>query len=255
MDFSIKTFDAKNTIGGAKTGCIAVGVFENRKLSQAASALDQNGAISAELKSGDLSGKAGSTLLLRRIDGVAAERVLLVGLGKEESIGDKDFSTAVQSIASVFAALGAPDAIVALPFENLKERDAAWAIRTSVLAARANLYRCDGMKSKKDPAAAGVKKVAFGVSAALAGMARTALAQAVAMADGVDLAKDLGNLPANICTPGYLASVAKKLAKDYHLGIEVLDRKQLQALKMDSFLSVTNGSVEAPKFIVLKHID
>ena len=254
MDFSIKTFDAKNTIGGAKTGCIAVGVFENRKLSQAASALDQNGAISAALKSGDLSGKAGSTLLLRRIDGVAAERVLLVGLGKEESIGDKDFSTAVQSIASVFSALGAPDAIVALPFENLKERDAAWAIRTSVLAARANLYRCDGMKSKKDPAAAGVKKVAFGVSAALAGTARTALAQAVAMADGVDLAKDLGNLPANVCTPGYLASVAKRLAKDYHLGIEVLDRKQLQALKMDSFLSVTNGSVEAPKFIVLKHM-
>jgi leucyl aminopeptidase len=253
MDFSIKTFDAKNTIAGARTGCIAVGVFENKKLSHAALALDQNGAISAAVKSGDLSGKSGSTLLIRRVDGVAAERILLVGLGKKESIGDKDFSSAAQSVASVFASLGAHDGIIALPFENLKEHDVAWAIRISVLAARANRYRCDSMKSKKDPTVAGVKKVAFAVSASVSIAAKTSLAQAVAMADGVDLTKDLGNLPSNVCTPTYLANIAKKLAKDYRLGIEVLDRKQLQALKMDSFLSVTNGSVEAPKFIVLKY--
>ena len=80
------------------------------------------------------------------------------------------------------------------------------------------------------------------------------MAQSLAIANGMDLAKDLGNLPGNFCTPTHLANTAKKLAKEYKFGVEVLDRKQLEALKMGSFLSVTNGSEEPPKFIVLKHM-
>jgi leucyl aminopeptidase len=254
MDFSIKTFDAKTTLAQLKTGCIAVGVFENKKLSQAAQTLDRKGEITAAMKSGDISGKPGSTLLMRGMQGIAAERILLVGLGKEASVAGKDFSSAVQSIARVFASLGANDAIVALPFDEVKERDVSWAICSAVLAARENLYRFDDMKSKKEPAPAGVKKVAFAVPAAIAGAAKFAAAQSAALANGIDLTKNLGNLPPNICTPTYLANTAKKLAKEFELGVEVLDRKQLQALKMGSFLSVTNGSDEPPKFIVLKHM-
>lgn len=254
MDFSIKTFDAKNTIAAIKTGCIAVGVFENKKLSQAARALDLKGELSAAVKSGDISGKPGSTLLVRHVNGVAAERILLVGLGKEEAIAEKDFSAAVKAVASVFSSLGASDAIVALPLDSVQERDVAWSVRTAVLAAREGLYRFDSLKSKKDGAQSGVKKVAFAVSASAAAVAKATIAQAVAVANGITLTKDLGNLPGNICTPTYLANTAKKLAKDYKLGVEILDRKQLQALKMGSFLSVTNGSDEPPKFIVLKHM-
>jgi hypothetical protein len=61
MDFSIKAFDTKNTLAAAKSGCVAVAVFENKKLSAAAKALDQNGDITAALKSGDITGKPGST--------------------------------------------------------------------------------------------------------------------------------------------------------------------------------------------------
>jgi leucyl aminopeptidase len=254
MDFSIKAYDAKNAISAIKTGCIAVGVFENRKLSQAADTLDQTGEISAAVKSGDISGKSGTCLLLRGVGGVAAERVLLVGLGKEESISSKDFMCAVQAIAKVFPSLGALDAVIALPFSQVKDRDLAWAIRCPVLAARENRYRSDGMKSKKEPAPTGVRKIALALPAADVTQGKTALAQAVAIANGIDLAKDLGNAPANVCTPTYLASTAKKLAKDHQLGVEILDRKQLEALKMGSFLSVTNGSDEPPKFIVLKYM-
>src|SRR5258706_4067443 len=102
MDFSIKTIDAKTSIATVKTGCLAVGVFENRKLSAAAAALDKTGAISAALKSGDLSGKPGATLLLRGLPGVTAERVLLVGLGDEESIKDKQFTQAAQAMLRAF---------------------------------------------------------------------------------------------------------------------------------------------------------
>jgi len=61
MDFSIKAFDTKNTIATAKAGVIAVAVFENKKLSQAAKALDGAGEITAALKSGDITGKTGTT--------------------------------------------------------------------------------------------------------------------------------------------------------------------------------------------------
>ena len=69
----------------------------------------------------------------------------------------------------------------------------------------------------------------------------------------MDLTRDLGNLPGNVCTPAYLANTAKKLAKDWKLKVEVLGQKQLEALRMGSFLSVTRGSVEPPQFIVLQY--
>ena len=254
MDFSIKTFDAKTGVASIKTGCAVVGVYENKKLSDAARALDSKGEISAALKTGDITGKPGSTLLLHHLKGVA-DRVLLVGLGKDEEIAEKDFSVAVKATAKVLTTLGANDAVIALPMTTVKARDLAWSVLTTILAMREGDYRFDTMKSKKEPVRNGVRKIAFATSSAEASAAKTAAAQAVALANGMDLTKELGNLPGNICTPTYLANTAKQLAKEFNLGVEVLDRKQLEALKMGSFLSVTKGSEEPPKFIVLKHMN
>ena len=252
MDFSIKAFDTKNTITSSKTGCVAVAVFENKKLSQAAKELDQGGEISAALKSGDITGKAGTTLMLRGLPGVGAARVLLVGLGNDETVSEKSFTSAVNATLKAFSSLGAADAIIALPMADVKERDASWAIRTVVCCAHEAAFRTDGQKSKKDPAPSGVRKVTLALEASAAN--KNTLAQAEAIANGMDLTKELGNLSANVCTPTYLANTAKKLAKEYKFDVEVLDRKQLEALKMGSFLSVTNGTDEPPKFIVLKHM-
>ncbi|MFZ6742436.1 leucyl aminopeptidase [Undibacterium sp. JH2W] len=255
MDFSIKTIDAKSASTAhkaIKTGCIVVGVYENKKLSAAAAGLDKSGDIAAALKSGDITGKTGTSLLLRKLADVAAERVLLVGLGEEAAVvSEKAYNQAVQAAARVLAGLGANDAVVALP--EVKDRDLGWSIRSTVVAFRESIFRADGLKSKKDTSTSGVKKVAIAVAAADATAAKNALAQSVALANGMDLTKELGNLPPNFCTPTHLANTAKKIATDYKMVAEVLDRKQIQALKMGSFLSVTNGTVEPPKFIVLKH--
>ena len=251
MDFSIKAFDTKNTLAAAKSGCIAVAVYENKKLSAAAKALDVNGDISAALKSGDISGKPGSTLLLRGVAGVAASRVLLVGLGADELASEKSFATGVSAALKVFSTLGAADAIIAFPLDSVKERDANWALRALVIGASEAEFRTDGQKSKKDPAVAGVRKIV--VAAPAAGLDKATLTQAAAIANGMNLTKELGNLSPNVCTPTFLANTARKLADDYGFDIEVLERKQLEALKMGSFLSVAKGSDEAPKFIVLKH--
>ncbi|PFH08741.1 leucyl aminopeptidase [Collimonas sp. PA-H2] len=258
MDFSIKTIDAKTSIASLKAGCIAVGIYENKKLSPQAQALDKSGEITAALKSGDISGKPGSTLLLRKVAGVAAERVLLIGLGPDGELNDKAMSMAALCVARVIATLGGNDALLALPFDGLvkqtPERDLAWSIRNSILVLRDNSYRSDTLKSKKETTLSGVKKVIFLVAAAKAAAAKQAVAEGLALANGIDLTKELGNLPGNVCTPTYLANTAKKLAKEFKLSVEVLDRKQLEALKMGSFLSVARGGGEAPKFIIIKHL-
>lgn len=253
MDFSIKSYDAKNTVSTSKTACLVVGVFDNKKLSPSAKAVDAKGEITAALKSGDITGKPGSSLLLRKLAGAQAERVLLLGLGEEASmINEKAYTQAVNIAAKTLANLGANDALLDLP--AIKDRDLGWAIRQTVLAFRESIFRADALKSKKDQPSTGVKKVAMVVATKEATAAKQALANSIALANGMDLTKELGNLPPNICTPTYLANTAKKIASEFKMGVEILDRKQLQALKMNSFLSVTNGSEEPPKFIVLKHM-
>ncbi|MFI4940861.1 MAG: M17 family peptidase N-terminal domain-containing protein, partial [Burkholderiales bacterium] len=183
MDFSIKSLDVKNTIATVKTACVVVGVYENKKLSPSAQALDGKGEISAAVKSGDISGKAGTTLLIRKPGSVAAERVLLVGLGKDHAdktnqadrASGKDFNAAIQAAARILSSLGAADALISLPLDDIKDRDAAWALRSAVLAIRENAYRFDTLKSKKEPAPSGVKKIAFAVPSTDAAAARATL--------------------------------------------------------------------------------
>jgi leucyl aminopeptidase len=83
--------------------------------------------------------------------------------------------------------------------------------------------------------------------------AETALAEGLAIAAGMELAKDLGNLPGNICTPSHLADQAKEIAKSHGLGVDILDRADMEKLGMNTLLSVARGSHEPPKFIVLRY--
>ncbi|TDK67005.1 leucyl aminopeptidase [Sapientia aquatica] len=262
MDFSTKPIDAKSNFTSSKTACIVVGIYENKKLTPEAEALNAQGAIAAVLKSGDITGKVGSTLVLRQVAGVAAERVVLVGLGAAPAakssgkISNTTFTKVAQSIANVLAGLSAADAIitVTLHAEHLNA-----AIRSVVLAIRASAYRADGLKSKPEVITTGVSKIALSIHSADQAAAKLSLAQSIALANGIDLTKNLADLPGNFCTPTYLANAAKKIASEFNattskISAEILDRKQCQALKMGSFLSVTNGSDEPPKFIVLKHM-
>lgn len=262
VDFSTKPLDAKSNLASGKTACVVVGIYDNKKLTVEAAALDSKGMISAAVKSGDISGKAGSTLVLRNVTGVAAERVVLVGLGSapetksSKGLSNSAFSKIAQSTAQCLASLSASDALITLA---LHADNVHAAIRSLVVAMRATAYRCDGLKSKVEPVTTGVKKAVIAVPAAAASSAKTSLSQAVALANGIDFTKQLADLPGNFCTPTHLANAAKKIAAEFRTGAnklsaEILDRKQCQALKMGSFLSVTNGSDEPPKFIVLKYL-
>ncbi|TAM05006.1 MAG: leucyl aminopeptidase [Paraburkholderia sp.] len=259
MDFSIKACDwSKGTEASFLTGksdCVVIGVFEAQTLTGAAFTIDNaiGGTISRVIKAGDMDGKAGSTLFLPEVGGIGASRVLLVGLGKQDAFGQKAYGEAVKAAWRAILGTKIAQATFTLAQLPVKERASDWAVRAAILALRSESYRFTQMKSKPDTTVRSLKRVVFSVDAADDKPARLAAKQGTAIANGMDLTRDLGNLPGNVCTPTYLAATAKKLARDWTLKVEVLGQRQIEALKMGAFLSVTKGTVEPPQFIVLRY--
>jgi len=247
MEFSIKTLSPE----AAKAGCIVLGIHANQQLTPAAKRADQaaRGALRKALA--DLPGKAGSTLLLRGLPGIAAERVLLVSLGERAEFAESAYRDALRGAANALKDLGAKDAAFFLVDIKVGARPVSWNLRQAVLSLREAFYRFDQMKSQKKAPAAALQHVVFPLSAK-AELQKT-LVEAAATADGMDLAKTLGNLPPNICTPAYLADEAKKLARQFKLGIDVLERSDMQKLGMGALLAVANASHNPPKLIVLRY--
>jgi len=259
MDFSIKGCDwSKGESKGFLTGksdCIVLGVFEAQTLSGAALDIDAatKGLISRVVKAGDMDGKSGKTLFLHEVSGIGALRVLLVGLGKQDAFNQKAYAEAARAAWRALLATRVAQVTFTLAQLPVEERSSDWGVRAAILALRGETYRFTQLKSKPEPAPHGLKRIVFSVDPADEKAAKVAVKQAVALANGMDLTRDLGNLPGNICTPAYLAKTARQIAKDWNLKAEVLGLKQIEALKMGSFLSVARASIEPPQFIVLHY--
>jgi leucyl aminopeptidase len=247
MQFSIKALSPET----AKTGCVVLGVHPRKELTPAARRVDQRskGALRAALD--DLPARTGATLLLRALPGVAAERVLVVSLGERKDYGEAAYRDAVRAAGAALRELGAKEAALFLVDGKVGERPIAWNVRHAVLGLREAFYRFDELKSQKKAPASALARVILPLGASTA--LQAALDEAQATADGVALARTLGNLPPNICTPSYLADQAKKLARELKLGVEVLERRDMEKLGMGAFLAVTKASHEPPKLIVLRY--
>ena len=252
MEFSIKSGSPEKQ----RSACIVVGVFEPRKLTGPAELIDtaSKGYLSDIVRRGDMEGKAGRTLLLHNVPGLLGDRVLLVGLGREKDFREREYREAIRAAVKTLDDTGAFDGSVYLTEVPVKKRDVAWRVRQAAITALETVYRFDAMKSKKEEVRRPVRKLTLMVERRneLASAERAAR-EGEAIGQGMALARDLGNLPGNVCTPSYLARRAQEMAKAAGLTCEVLDRAACEALKMGSFLSVANGSREAPKFIILEH--
>ena len=252
MEFSIKS----GSPAKQRSACVVIGVFEPRKLTAAGELVDSasKGYIGDIIRRGDMEGKAGRTLLLHNVPGVLADRVLLVGLGREKDFKEREYRAAIHSAVSMLNETGAFDATLYLTEAPVKKRDTNWRVRQAALVAQDAVYRFDAMKSKKDEVRRPLRKLTLAVERRTElGEGETAMIEGEAMARGMALAKDLGNLPGNICTPGYLAQCAQDLAREAGFSCKVLERQDCEALKMGSFLSVANGSRQPPKFIVMEY--
>nr|WP_314489043.1 leucyl aminopeptidase [uncultured Pseudomonas sp.] len=239
-----------------KTATLVLCVGEGRVLGALAQPIDQasNGAIGAVLKRGDLSGKVGQTLLLQALPGLKAERVLLVGIGKEQALNDRNWRKVANAVAGALKGLGGSDATLVLDDVVVEGREGHYGkYRLLAETLLAGTYVFDRFKSQKaEPRA--LKKITLLTSEAGLAEVERGLKHARAISAGMALTRDLGNLPPNLCHPSFLAEQAKDMGKAHkNLKVEVLDEKKIKDLGMGAFYAVGQGSEQPPRLIVLNY--
>ena len=240
-----------------RSACIVVGIFESRKLTPIAERIDtaSEGHITNILRRGDMDGAIGQSLLLYNIKGTLADRILLIGCGKERELSDTQFRKIIRQTVTTLEETGATEAVCYLTELNLKGRDMHWKVRQAVEATADTTYQYDELKSTKKKNKRPLRKFILTVpSRRDLARAEKALLEGEAVATGVELAKTLGNLPGNICTPTYLADQAKSIAKKNRaMKVEILEEADMKKLGMGALLSVSRGSRQPAKLITLDH--
>jgi leucyl aminopeptidase len=242
MKFSIATASSASAKRPADAWVAFAG--ENAKCGRS----DIDSLLAAMREDGDFKGRKGTGISVYRPAGIAALRLIVAGLGdKADEVEPKVLKAAALKAAQLLIDSAAKSAEVWMP-QGGRVADVAIVVG----AIRECAYRYAATKSKK-PDAVALGEVTLLVDAKSEKACHAALGTAEAVADGVELARELANMPGNHCTPSYLAKVARELGKSKVIKTEVLDRKQIEALGMGSFLSVTNGSAEPPRFIILRY--
>ena len=238
------------------TDCLVIAVAAKNKFSAEEKEIDvaSGKRLSSVLENGDFDGSLGTSLMLQGLEGVKAKRVLLVGCGDKAKLSLKEARKLVVSIAKSLLSSQAKDAHLALASLALAGADHYWLAERLAQELEDARYSYSTTKSTKVKASA-LKSISL---AAPKGTSKakidTAFANGVATGRGINCAKELGNLPGNICTPTYLAQQAIDLAKGNRaLTVKVLSEKQMSRLGMGSLLSVSAGSSQEAQLIVMEY--
>lgn len=253
MEFTVKNVPVEKQ----RSACVVVGVFESRRLSASAAALDRvsRGYIVNILKRGDMKGAAGQTLWLHDVPRTACDRVLLVGFGKEKELGDTGYRQGVSAMAAALRDAGLREAFCCLPELEVRDRGFDWKVRRLVEITEDACYRFDRTRSEIPEDRPRLSRLHLNIpEGADVAEAKEAVRRGAAVVAGVNLAKDLGNLPPNLCTPAHLADEARRIAAgDSRFAVKVLERKDMERLGMGALLAVARGSRQPPRFIVLEY--
>jgi leucyl aminopeptidase len=253
VEFEVKSGDPSNQ----RTACLILGVFEKRKLPAVTEGVDLacQGQIRQLLKSGDMDGKPGQSLMLYSPQSIPCKRILLIGCGPEKNFNLVAYRKAVSKAVATLKDTGASEAVTCLPGLTPKDGNAYSIFRDTVMAAQEAEYDFRQCKSDTVDNKRPLRKLKLMLGD------RRQLKKAVkgmehgkAIAAGVSRTKDLGNLPGNICTPSYLADQARGLKRKHRkLRVEILEEAQMEKLGMGSLLSVSRGSRQPAKLIVMEY--
>ena len=252
MEFGL-TFTAAD---GSRSACQVITVSQQRKLSKSGVSIDKlsKGNLTSLLKRGDMDGKLGQTLFLHSVPGSGAQRILLLGSGRESDMNERSFTRMINAMQSALSTSGARDAEINLADISLKGRNLEWKTRQTALLSSNSEYRFDQLKSGKREVRKGIRKLNFNISKSDSASTKKAISEATAISQGMSLARDLGNLPGNVCTPAYIARQARELGKGQkRIRVTVLEESDMKKLKMGSLLSVSAGSRQPAKLIALEY--
>lgn len=253
MEFGVKSGSPEKQ----RSACIVVGVFEPRRLTTVAEQLDaiSEGYISNLIRRGDLEGKAGQMLLLHHVPNVLSERVLLVGCGKERELNERQYKQIVAKTIKTLNETGSMEAVSFLTELHVKGRDTYWKVRQAVEAANESVYSFLQLKTKKGEPRRPLRKMVFNLSSRKElPLGERAIDHAEAISKGVKIAKDVSNMPPNICNPRYLSEQATMLSQEYDsLELDVINEEKMEQLGMHTYLAVGRGSVNESIMSVITH--
>ena len=244
-----------------KSDCIVVTVFSNKKakasLGDAAQELDKKskGSLTEIIASGDFDGSLEQTLILYNLKGIEASRVLMLGCGEQNSFDTVALSKVVKAASKTLKSSKIKSLSFYLADSFDQEEILQATTQISIAHGDCDYQLLDYKSDSKNKATLKKVKIAF---SDIKNLNKTQLKKAVsngaAIVEGMQLAKDLANHPGNVCTPTYIAKQAKAVAKDYaNIKVKVLEEKDMEKLGMGSFLSVSKGSDEPGKMIVLEY--
>ncbi|MCA0901862.1 leucyl aminopeptidase [Microbulbifer agarilyticus] len=247
MQFTAKVTD----ILKQRSACAILAVDNKNRLTESGSALDKanGGLLTKILKRGDLGSAAGSTLMVPTVEG-GAERVVLVRTPKTP-VSQAEFRKMANSSATAVKSL--KDASSYLSEVSVKDADATWQAAQIALAAGLASYKFTRCHSDAKPNPLAKFTVHASDKRQLKAV-QNGVELGGGQALGSNVARELGNLPGNICTPSYLVGEAKALAKKHvKLSTTVLDNKKMESLGMGSFMSVAKGSDEPAAMIAMNY--
>ena len=246
-------YQAKNQAFSQAADGIVLGLYENNEFSKSFNEIDlaAQGYLNRLIQSGELTGKLGQTLLLRDLPGVATKRVLIVGCGKKGELTERRYNQLIQSMLKALNNANIREVVSYLTEIEIKDRDLYWNVRFAIEIIEHTNYRFARFKSEK-PESTALESLIFNTDCP---QAQRAIAHAQAVSAGVKAARDIANMPPNICNPAYLAEQAKHLAAEFGaLSLEVIDETQMAELGMNAYLAVSRGSAN-PAYMSILHFN
>jgi leucyl aminopeptidase len=245
--FSAKKIDL-NTL---KADCLVVVAYSAGKLSDTAKQFEKISglAINDLYKQGEFTGKIGQQVTFYQPT-KNINKVIVLGFGDKDNITAAEFRKAVKSLGKTLAISTLKQTTLCIDEVTVK----AWSSDAKARACAESIshgrYQYSATKSSVKPKT----NVSIIYGTAHVKDANKGLIVGHAIGNGMNVARELGNLPGNICTPSYLANQAKKLARTHkNLSVNILSEKQMEALGMGSLLSVSVGSHEPAQLIVMEY--
>ncbi len=258
MQYKISTKKITDT----DSDCTILAVFHDAEsglamAGKAASAFDKElgGQLEELLIQGDYSGKLGETHLVPVFTDSAPQRLMLVGCGDKKSFNEAGLRTATEAAVKALKKTTSVEVLNSLSLETIKGAKAYNTARAISETTEAALYHYVSTLSKKSAADTSLEQMTILVAnSKSAPDARKGAKHGQAIGGGVNLSRELGNLPGNYCTPTFLEETAKKMAKEHaKLSVKVLQEKDMEKLGMGSLLSVSKGSREPAKMVIFTY--
>jgi leucyl aminopeptidase len=250
-------FTATQSAPSTATDTLLIGLFDDGPRTGSAHTVDaaSKGRLKALHTRGDVSGKLGEVTQLADPAGLAAQRLIVVGLGPQKDYGRRQFRKALLAgLAAASKISGAKRLNVALERPAVAQLDDYHLGRAVAELTGAALYRINAIRSGRKPKPCALTRVDVLAPKAEHAELRRGFAHGAAIAEGQATLRDLGNLPGNVCTPRYLAKQAQELSRQQRdIRVRVLDEREMKRLKFGCLLAVAQGSAEPPRLIALEY--